>query len=364
MATKKNEFFPDEVFHPGETLSETLSEMGMSYKEFALRCGLSEKTINEIVKGKASISPETSMKFEQVLGIPAYFWITRQSEYDQYIARLRKNELLSQSIEWAKKFPIAKMVEKGWIEKCKTWEEKTNALLSFFSFASDKAWEDYYCSQELRTAFRISLKQVKDPYSVSAWLRKGDIDIKETKIAKEYNKKTLESLLPKMRDIMLEQPEDFFKQLHDVCFDAGVILIHTPCLTNAPISGATRWFGDIPLIQISCRFKRNDNFWFTFFHELGHIILHGKKDVFLEFENGENKYDYSKEHEANEFAKEMTFSKELENKFLIDYEITHDDIISFANKYRVHPSLIVGRLQHKDIIKYNQFRDLIVHIDI
>jgi len=304
------------------------------------------------------------MKFEQVLGIPAYFWITRQSEFDQYTARLKKNESLSESIQWAKNFPIAKMVEKGWIEKTKTWEEKTNALLSFFSFASDKAWEDYYCSQELRTAFRISLKQVKDPYSVSAWLRKGDIDIKETKIAKEYKKKTLESLLPKIRDIMLEQPEDFFKQLHDVCFDAGVILIHTPCLTNAPISGATRWFGDIPLIQISCRFKRNDNFWFTFFHELGHILLHGKKDVFLEFENGEKKYDDSKEHEANEFAKEMTFSKELENKFLSDYEISHDDILSFAKTYRVHPSLIVGRLQHKEIIGYNKFRDLIIQINI
>lgn len=90
MATKKNEFFSDEVFHPGETLSEKLSEMKMSYKEFALRCGLSEKTINEIIKGKAPISLETSMKFEQVLGIPTYFWITRQSEFNQYTARLKK----------------------------------------------------------------------------------------------------------------------------------------------------------------------------------------------------------------------------------------------------------------------------------
>lgn len=364
MATKNNEFYPDEAFHPGETLSEKLSEMEMSYKEFALRCELSEKTINEIVKGRASISPETSMKFEQVLGIPAYFWITRQSEYDQYIARLRKNELLSESIVWAKKFPIAKMVEKGWIGQTNSWEKKTNALLSFFGFASAKAWEDYYCSEELRTAFRISLKQVSDPYSVSAWLRKGDIDIKTFKSDKEYNRKALESLLPKMRDIMLEQPDDFFRKLQDVCYSAGVILIHTPCLTKAPISGATRWFGDTPLIQISCRFKRNDNFWFTFFHELGHILLHGKKDVFLEFESGEKLYDKTKEHEANEFAKKMTFSKELENKFLNDYEITHDNILSFAKKYRVHPSLIVGRLQHKGLIGYNQFRDLILQIDI
>lgn len=364
MATKKNQFMPDEVFHPGETLSEKLSEMNMSYKEFALRCGLSEKTINEIVKGKASISPETSMKFEQVLGIPAYFWITRQSEYDQYIARKKKNELLSESILWAKKFPINKMIEKGWIGKYNTWEEKTNALLFFFGLANAKAWEDYYCSEELRTAFRISLKQVQDPYSISAWLRKGDIDIKKTKIEKEYNKKKLESLIPKMRDIMLEQPEDFFKQLQDVCLEAGIILIHTPCLTHAPISGATRWFGDTPFIQISCRFKRNDNFWFTFFHELGHILLHGKKDVFLEFENGEKIYDETKEHQANEFAKEFTFSKELEKKFLADNDITHDSIINFAQKYRVHPSLIVGRLQHKKIINYNQFRELIIQIDI
>lgn len=364
MATKKNEFYPDLVFHPGETLSEKLSEMNMSNKEFALRCSLSEKTINEIIKGKATLSPDSSMKFEQVLGIPAYFWLKRQSEFDQYIARVKKNELLTESIDWAKGFPIAKMVEMGWIENTKTWEEKTNVLLSFFGFASAEAWDDYYCSEGLRTAFRISLKQLKNPYSVSAWLRKGDIDMNNYRLENRYSKKVLLSSLPEIREVMLEQPIGFFKRLQDICSSSGIVLIHTPCLINAPISGASRWFSDTPLIQMSCRFKRNDNFWFTFFHELGHILLHGKKDIFLEFDNGENIFDEVKELEADEFAKKMTFSKELESKFLSNYEITSDSIISFAKKYRVHPALIVGRLQHNDIIKYNQFRDLIIQIDI
>lgn len=364
MNNKINQFFPDEVFHPGETLSEKLSEIGISLKEFAIRCDMSEKTINEIVKGKAKISYETSMKFEKVLGIPAYFWIQRQSDYDEYMARLENIKQLEACVEWAKQFPVSEMEKKGWIAKGKNWIERTGLLLSFFGLYSSNAWNGFYMSQELKTAFRISLKQVQNPYAVSAWLRKGDLDIKDCEVKNEYNKKLLENSLPKMRDIMVAQPDAFFSQLQDVCSEVGIVLLHTPCLPNAPISGASRWFSDTPLIQMSCRFKRNDNFWFTFFHELGHILLHGKKDIFLEFDNGENIFDEAKEHEANEFAKEMTFSKELESKFLIDYEITHDDILSFAKTYRVHPSLIVGRLQHKEIIGYNKFRDLIIQINI
>ncbi|MBP6429967.1 MAG: HigA family addiction module antidote protein [Bacteroidales bacterium] len=364
MTDKINQFFPDEVFHPGETLSEKLSEEKMSLKEFAMRCDMSEKTINEIVKGKASISYESSMKFENVLGIPAYFWIKRQSEYDGYRARLDNIKQLEGSVEWAKQFPVLEMEKKGWIAKGKNFIEKTSFILRFFGLSSSIAWEGFYLSQELRTAFRISLKQVQNPYAVSAWLRKGDIDFRDCEVKNVYNKKLLEDSLPKIRAIMVAQPDDFFSQLQNVCSEVGIVLLHTPCLTNAPISGATRWVGDVPLIQISCRFKRSDNFWFSFFHELGHILLHGKKDVFLEFDKL-SVNDKEKEDEADQFATKMTFSKELESKFIDENDIiTHDSIVSFAKKYKLHPSLIVGRLQHKEIIKYSQFRELLTSIEI
>ncbi|MFA7082127.1 MAG: ImmA/IrrE family metallo-endopeptidase [Bacteroidales bacterium] len=363
MNNKINQFFPDEVFHPGETLTEKLSEEKMSLKEFAIRCNMSEKTIIEIAKGKAKISYETSMKFETVFGIPAYFWIERQSDYDEYMARLENIKQLEACVEWAKQFPVSEMEKKGWIAKGKNKIERIGLLLRFFGLSSSVAWNDFYLSIESRTSFRISLKQVQNPYAVSAWLRKGDLDIKDCKVKNEYNKKLLDDSLPKMRAIMVAQPDDFFSQLQDVCSEVGIVLLHTPCLTNAPISGATRWVGDVPLIQISCRFKRSDNFWFSFFHELGHILLHGKKDVFLEFDKL-SVNDKEKEDEADQFATKMTFSKELEQRFLDEYDITSDSIVSFAKKYKLHPSLIVGRLQHKEIIKYSQFRELLTSIEI
>ena len=115
----------------------------------------------------------------------------------------------------------------------------------------------------------------KEPYAISAWLRKGEISAQQIQAA-TYSDKTFKEMLLYVKSIMAEQPDGFFTQLQDICLKAGVKVVHTPSLPKAPISGATRWINDSPLIQLTGRSKRNDKFWFSFFHEAGHILLHGK----------------------------------------------------------------------------------------
>jgi len=304
--TGQNQYFPQSRPHPGETLAEKLEEMEMGPKEFSLRTGKPEKTIIAVLKGDSSITPDMAVQFEYVTQIPAGFWMNHQRAYDEFIAREKHKAVVQAAADWAKRFPMAEMIQKGWLPPAGTRQEKTQELLAFFGFAHPTAWEAYYFKQQLKVAFRISLAQTKAPYAISAWLRKGELQAAQLE-AGGYSAKRFRDALPQIKSLMAGHPDGFFHRLHRICLNAGVKVVHTPCLDNTPIHGSTRWIKDTPLIQLTGRYPRHDGFWFTFFHEAGHILLHGKKDVFLE------KLDYSdmdkkKEQEADVFAKAWTLT--------------------------------------------------------
>jgi addiction module HigA family antidote len=361
--TTRNQYFPQTVLHPCVTLSEKLEEMGMGPKEFALRTGKPEKTITAILKGESSVTPDMAVQFENVLRIPAHFWINKQRSYDEYKVREKRRAILQEGISWMKEFPIADMIKKGWLENIKSLEERTEALLKYFGFSSHTTWENYYYDQQLKVAFRISLACTKEPHALSAWLRKGDLQALELK-APEYDERKFKSNLSKIKNIMADQPEDFFRILQNFCLEAGVKVVHTPCLPKAPINGSTRWLNEgIPLIQLSGRYNRNDSFWFTFFHEAGHIILHGKKDIFLEDIEYTDK-DLTKEAEADEFAEKWTFPKEQESEIMKIFHITENDVEEFAKKLNTHPALIIGRLQKTGRLPYTFGHKFIVPVNL
>ena len=132
------------AYHPGETLREKLQEMEMSVKEFAIRTTKPEKTINAVLVGESAVTPDMSIAFEQVTRIPAHFWLNLQRNFDEYVARQKREAICQdvQTIEWAKRFPYAAMANLGWIEKTRIMSEKIMNLLSFFRITSVKAWED------------------------------------------------------------------------------------------------------------------------------------------------------------------------------------------------------------------------------
>jgi len=348
---KLNQYNPQTIPHPGIILKEKLNEMGTGPKEFALRTGKPEQTITAILKGDSSITPDMAVSFESVTGIPANYWLNHQQGYDEYIAREKRKEVIEGSIAWAKLFPLNDMVKNEWLPRVTTIQEKTAAMLTFFGFSNHSAWEDYYFNQQLKVAFRISLSGTNEPYAISAWLRKGELQAADYK-AKEYSEKNFKAALPELKTVMAKHPKDFFKQIQSICLDAGVKVVHTPCLPKAPVSGSTRWLNDIPLIQLTARYKRIDSFWFTFFHEAGHILLHGKKDIFLEKVEYSDK-DILKEKQADEFAVKWTLSKEEEAEITDAATLESKDIRKFAKKFNTHPAIIIGRLQHDKLIPFS-----------
>lgn len=362
MAT--NQYTPTTVFHPAETLREKLEEMGMGIKEFALRTGKPEKTIIAVLSEESSLTPEMAVLFENVTKIPANFWINKQARYNEFIARKRHAEAIAEAEEWAKEFPYAEMAKQNWVEPTRNAEEKTINLLSYFGIASHNAWEKLYMESQLKVAAYTSLKHTHEPHAISAWLRQGELQAKKIEVP-DFDNKKLKSNIPAIRKLMVEQPESFFVQLQELCFEAGVILLFTPKLPKVPLSGSTRWINENPLIQLTARYGQNDRFWFTFFHELGHIILHGKKYISLENIDFAAS-DPEKEQEAHDFAVKHTFSKEQEEKLLREHptSITAEDIVGYAQEFNTHPAMIIGRLQHLGLIHFSVGHGFILPINL
>jgi len=362
-----NEFNPNYAIHPGETLKEKLEEIIMSSKELAIRTSKPTKTISEVINGKSSITPEMAIQFEQVLKIPASFWIQSQANYNEIIAKQKQEKDIKESVEWAKKFPYIKMTKLGWIKPARKINKKTKELLSYFNISKSSSWYEIYIQSKLRINFRISLKYEKDPYALSAWLFQGEKSAQKM-LAPNYNKNILKEKLPILKQMMVNNPNDLYSKIQSTCRDAGVKIVFTTLLPKTVISGVARWIKNNPVIQISDRYKRYDIFWFTLFHEIGHIIFHSnKKNIFIDDINNINK-ENKQEKEANDFAVKCLLNDDEYYEIVEELKSGKNiiDIIKlFANKFDTHPDIIIGRLlrDNKKLYQVYTLRKMITKID-
>ena len=341
---------------PGDTLQEHLDYIGMNQNELAERMGRPKEKINDIIKGREPITTETAYKLEKVLGIPASFWMNRENEYRQELYEIEQQEKLEKQKNWASEFPLREMKKMGVLPDIRFTVDMVEPLLKFFGIASEEEWNRIYVHKEVSVAFRVSLAHTQNPQALSAWLRMGELEVKEMELP-EFDKKKFRASLEKIKEMAYEMPEEFEQQLKKICAEAGVALVYTPNLPKAPISGATRWYMNTPMIQLSGRYKTDDHFWFTFFHEAGHILLHGKKDIFLEDLEGAES-DLEKEEEADRFAAKWLLTEKELNEILDVGNATYDDIRAFADKFRTPIGYIIGRLQHAEYIHFSEGNEL------
>jgi HTH-type transcriptional regulator / antitoxin HigA len=348
----KTAYIPDSVSPPGETLQETLEMLGMTQAELAERTGRPKKTINEIVQGKAAITPETAFQFELVLKVPANFWLARETKYRTWLASLSESERLERESCLLNDLPVKEMVSYGWLEPGKDKKETTKAALSYFGVVST---DKIPLVEE--AAFRRSEKYATSPWSLAAWLRQGELKASEVSVG-EYDSAKFMAALQKVRLQTLAQPAAFVPAMVESCAQAGVVVVFVKELPKTLVSGATRWLGgNRPLIQLTLRHKCNDMFWFSFFHEAAHVYLeHAKKEVFLE-----DKFGKSLDHledAANRFASEILLPGDELKAFMEKGVFTEPAIVAFARSQKIHPGIVVGRLQFENKLPFNRFRDL------
>ena len=360
MTKIENEFRPDYAIPPGETLLEVLESIGMTQAELARRTGRPKKTINEIIQGKTTITPETALQLELTLRIPASFWNNREQQYQETLARLDEEEQLEEQVHWLEdeQIPVDEMCQRGWIEFQPDRVDLLREVLRFFGLASIYQFETYWHAFEV--VFRRSAVRPANWGAVAAWLRKGEIEAQAIDCL-PYDAATFRRILPDIRILTRQKVEEVLPDIMKACAAVGIAVVVIPALTNTAVSGATRWLTpEKALLQLSLRYRSDDNFWFSFFHESGHILLHGKKKVFLEPDKLSN--DVSElEEEANNFARNLLIPPNAWNDFLIQVGNKYPSrkkVIAFANDLGIAPSIVVGRLHHDRVMPPSHLNDL------
>jgi len=330
----------------------------MSQAQLAERTGRPKKTINEIIRGKAAITAETALQLERVLGIPATFWIAREQNYREALARSRELDAFSREADWLDQIPYRAMVKFGWITGYREKALQLEEVLRFFGVASPTSWNGLWNAYS--PAFRQSPSFSTEPGATAAWLRKGEIDAANQR-CQEFSANAFKQAITRVRSLTRDLPRNFTRLLQDECCAAGVCVVFVPELPGTRVWGATRWLNPTrALIQLSLRYKTDDHLWFTFFHEAGHILLHGRRDVFLEDDGKKND---EKEAAADAFAREWLIPEARYRVFRRLGAYSCAAASRFAHDLGIAPGIVVGRLQHDRFMDRSQCNDLKKHID-
>lgn len=341
-------FSPDWVSPPGDSILDLLEESGWKQTELAKRTGYTTKHISLLINGKAPITDETAIKLERVIGSTARFWLTREAQYREGLLRIAEKHSLKAEADWLKQLPLKDMINFGWLRAFADKGEQVAECLRFFGVATVALWKKGY--GEPLAAFRSSDKFDKHAGSVAAWLRQGERCAATIK-TDPYDKIEFKSALGTLRTLTREpDPEIFVPRLIEACANTGVAVVIEPAPKGCPASGATLWLSpDKALLMLSLRHKTNDHFWFSFFHEAGHLLRHGKRLRFIEVEGA-----LSDEHEeeANEFAKDWLIPPH-DARNLANLGKSEAAVRSFADQLGIAPGIVLGRMQKEGLIPWN-----------
>ena len=353
MAKSEYRYEPDYAVPPGLVLADMLETRQISHAEFARRCGRSAKLVSEIVAGKAPLEPVTALQFERVLGMDASLWLNIEASYRLHRAKETEERELQASAEWASRFPIKYLVKLGWIENPADKVDAARKLLVFFGVGTVQAWEQRYSG--MGVAYRRSPSIKASPQALAAWLRIGEL-LAEHRECAEFDRSTFVSTLRTIRGLTALTLEEFLPDMCGLCSKAGVAFTLVPPLPKTALGGAARWLSPRKaLIQQSLRHRSNDHFWFTFFHEAAHILLHTKKGVFVD-EGSAN--GNSEDREADAWAANFLIPSREFVRFAARGFPGEAAIIDFASEQGIAPGIVVGMLQHENMIEWRQYNHL------
>ena len=264
---------------------EHLEALQMSQAELARRCNRSSKLISEIISGKAPIEPATAVHLEKALGLDARIWLGIEADYRLHLQRQEEAQEAENQQAWAKSFPVSELVKRGVMSKPASKAEKVGAVLRFFGVGSIDAWEATYGENLLsNVAFRHSPSYGSDRFALATWLRLGEIEA-EGIATQPYEKASFLKALAEIRRLTAAQSTESLDFTQRLCAEAGVALAIVKPLPGTSLHAATRWLSPKKaLIQLTARHLRDDQLWFSLFHESAHVLLHGKRQMFVQHE--------------------------------------------------------------------------------
>lgn len=331
---------------PGATIKEQLNDRGMSQREFAARMDMSEKHISKLINGDVQLTPETAVKLEMVLGVPAKFWNNLEAIYREKLVKAEAENAMDTDAEIAKQFPYSEMAKFGWVPKTREVKEKVVNLRKYFEVVELSLLES---EQITRIACRRLAITDKSDLALMAWAQEAKLKARDIPNA-PINIRGLISAMPKIRKMTVLKPQEFCPQIKKCLADCGIALVFLPHLKGSFLQGASFMDGNKIVVGLTARGKDADKFWFSLFHELAHIVLGHVGQP-----NGTSEDD---EKAADQWSADTLIPSEDFEAFRKGGDYSESTVLQFAKAQGIAPGIIVGRMQSEGMIKYSVMNDL------
>lgn len=351
-------FEPNWASPPGDTISRLAAAENVPIYDLAERIGLEEDIFAGVMEGRVQICSEIADALSAELGASRQFWSER---YNQFLADKTRitNSTPTQSLStWGKSFPARALRELGWLPKGSRGERLSEDILSFFGCDSIDSWNERYSAGIGQVAFRASFAFDADELATLSWLRIGEIQSEDLALAK-YAAPEFKAVVPELKRLCAyKRPEVFFPKLQQACAEFGVGLVSSKAPQGCRASGAT-WINTNgnPIIQVSFRYLSEDHFWFTFFHEAAHVVLHGTDHISVDGGDPSPLGVSTCEDEADAFAQDVLVPENLRDEMLNAIP-TRSHAREIARKAGVTPGIVVGQLQKAGALQPSQFNEL------
>ncbi|CAB3744559.1 ImmA/IrrE family metallo-endopeptidase [Paraburkholderia rhynchosiae] len=352
------EFAPLWAVPPGRTISDLMKSRGIASTHLARSVDMSDDDFGNLLKGTYVLTAPIAKRLEAELGASAGFWLCREEQYREQLAQLTGgvDPDNDEYQAWLKSLPLRQMQELGWVEPTKDKREKLRRCLAFFDVPNLDAWRRTYSDVKGAAAFRTSETFAEDEVSTAAWLRQGELEADKIE-CKPWNPSLFANQFPKIRSLTtISHPAEFLPKLQNLCAEAGVAVVVVKAPKGCRASGATFFGGpDKAVLLLSVRYLSDDQFWFSFFHEAGHLILHWDADLLiLETSDGPMS---PQEDEANKFATEQLIPPGLQAR-LPAASKSLKGIMRLARDAGVSYGIVVGQMQFRGLVSQRNYNSL------
>ena len=322
---------------------------------------LTAEGVSDLLRGRSTVTIAVARRLSNVLGASVEYWMSRDYQYRQDSRRFHEVEE-----EWLRQLPLGDMIKFEWLSPPPLPSEELAACLRFFGVSSVLEWRENYGGLQEMVVFRLSPSFDSRHESVAAWLRQGEIEAERIECRPWHPGRFRESLSQIRTLTRQKYPARFIPALQEVCSEHGVAVVVVRSPSGCRASGATRFITNKKaILQLSFRYLTDDHFWFTFFHEAGHLILHGEKHFFSSLLEGQKPWILEgtevpvseEEQDANHFAATTLIPQEFQRE-LLTVPTDGKALIRFAHRIGVSPGVVVGQLQHYGRVGYDQLNGL------
>jgi len=327
---------PARAVPPGQLIQRELDAHGWTQNDLAEVMGRPAQAISEIITGKKQITAETAIELGEAFGVDAAFWSTLQSNYNLHLARQQKSAHdVARRSQLHSATPLLELIKRGWlgITRKSPIDEQESAVCAFLGISSIGA------RAELSISFRSSEHRGPDWSAKVAWAKRVEhLAGPMVKKLPKYSKAALEKAIPKL--LKLAATEAGVAQVPGFLAKLGIGFLVLSHLPKTYLDGAILPVDGHPVVALSLRYDRIDNFWFTLLHELAHC-LRGDY-VFIE-QNGEDE-DGADAQATSWLIPEAAF-KAFVKSAAPDFAMRR--IETFAAKMERHPGIVIGQLQRR-----------------